>query len=878
MSIGKRVALACAGLLLPLAVVSAKDDAHKVAAGAIQRHMEDVEAGSPFRKALKEKQKERKGAGKKFPADVVLHEPRLEENADGIGWGKGDCPDKGRCPTPGYVVRYTLKTEINYSGPDELYDAAPGKPHAKWPALAIRNHVKQGDDWVPEPGSERDFTEDYKKLMADRAAAEGKVAWRDEDHPEGLYEFGEEPQTEEITEEITFTFKKGQDKQAREFFRRLLAASAAGDAPPERAILMGFTYSGPNIDYTVGSRKRACLFGGCVTVYDIRAGFALDYALGLRLPAYSSLTGPATLVAGRPAQFASVIEARDWSGDDYASVGAAAEDGHEFVLRLEMFAGAKVEILGADVCPYCQYVEIKEKQGRSFPTPFRPDTSFPQLPGDIPIKDWNYGIVALGVGVVVTPNFGSSTISAHTADGARLDHAAGQASAIPVTGCIPGESAVRTQAVELDQYQYWFDPFGLTLGAYLNLHVAGYGDWNPRFDFLSLDLSGALGSAGLYLGDHVQCDFAFNCVAAPVDQRVKLTANVVDVDAPTTTLALAGTPGANGWFVSDVTGTLSAADNPVGCGSGVASTSWGLSEASLAAGTGFTLTSEGPATVSFGSTDRDGNREGTKSAGVRIDKTPPSIGGAPTTLPNERGWYRSDVVVHFTGSDAVSGLAALTPDVVVSDEAAGQSVVGEAVDVAGLRSTFTVSGINLDKTAPVIAITAPADGGYKVADQLTLAWTVDDPLSGILWQGATLDGRTRTLATQTEIVPGATIALAELSGGTHELAVTSIDNADNSRTATVAFLLDVDIDGLLEAIRFCWDQGWIKKGIAKSLIAKATQAKRMLAEEKKGPAHGMLNAFGNELKAQRDKGIKGEAYQLLLADVEYVMTRYGLSK
>ena len=44
---------------------------------------------------------------------------------------------------------------------------------------------------------------------------------------------------------------------------------------------------------------------------------------------------------------------------------------------------------------------------------------------------------------------------------------------------------------------------------------------------------------------------------------------VVDQSAPSTGLALPAVNGKRGWYVSDVTGQLSATDNPAGCGAGV---------------------------------------------------------------------------------------------------------------------------------------------------------------------------------------------------------------------------------------------------------------------------------------------------------------------
>src|SRR5215470_3331343 len=48
-----------------------------------------------------------------------------------------------------------------------------------------------------------------------------------------------------------------------------------------------------------------------------------------------------------------------------------------------------------------------------------------------------------------------------------------------------------------------------------------------------------------------------------------------------------------------------------------------------------------------------------KKVGINIDKTAPTLSsGAPTTAANAAGWYNGDVVMHWTASDELSGLAA----------------------------------------------------------------------------------------------------------------------------------------------------------------------------------------------------------------------------
>ena len=48
-------------------------------------------------------------------------------------------------------------------------------------------------------------------------------------------------------------------------------------------------------------------------------------------------------------------------------------------------------------------------------------------------------------------------------------------------------------------------------------------------------------------------------------------------------------------------------------------------------------------------------------SGINVDETPPTLTGAPTTAPNANGWYDGPVTIHWTCSDALSGIAGRLP-------------------------------------------------------------------------------------------------------------------------------------------------------------------------------------------------------------------------
>src|SRR5205085_1940749 len=159
------------------------------------------------------------------------------------------------------------------------------------------------------------------------------------------------------------------------------------------------------------------------------------------------------------------------------------------------------------------------------------------------------------------------------------------------------------------------------------------------------------------------------------------------------------------WTNQDVTVTFTCADQG---GSGVAGCSAPVSK---------TTEGEGQQ-VSGTATDNAGN-SATNTAVVSIDKTAPTISAAPDRAPNGAGWY----------NDAVTG------------EGANLSSSATCTDKAGNTATKTVSGIQIDRTAPSTQGSVPdplASGWYAGPVEVTL--TGDDNLSGVAHTYYKVDG------------------------------------------------------------------------------------------------------------------------------------------
>jgi hypothetical protein len=189
------------------------------------------------------------------------------------------------------------------------------------------------------------------------------------------------------------------------------------------------------------------------------------------------------------------------------------------------------------------------------------------------------------------------------------------------------------------------------------------------------------------------------------------------------------------------------------------------------------LSSEGPAqSVEASCEDEAGNQATLVVDGINIDRTPPVIVGARTPQANAFGWNNSDVSVAFTCVDALSGVDAdsVAPQALLTLEAANQAAAGSCRDLAGNDASATVSGINIDKTPPVITGAPdrqPNDGGWYNS-AVTVQFVCNDALAGI----AHCDSEPQAMTTE-----GFGLALEG----------TAVDAAGNRATASVS---NINID------------------------------------------------------------------------------------
>ncbi|MFG2059431.1 hypothetical protein ACGFI9_36010 [Micromonospora sp. NPDC048930] len=146
-----------------------------------------------------------------------------------------------------------------------------------------------------------------------------------------------------------------------------------------------------------------------------------------------------------------------------------------------------------------------------------------------------------------------------------------------------------------------------------------------------------------------------------------------------------------------------------------------------------TLTDEGAGqSVTGTATDGAGNTASTTVSDINIDKTAPGITAEVIGTKNDAGWYTAAPTIHYTCTDALSGIATCPADVRVGTDGADQKITRTAVDNAGNVREATVTDLDVDLTAPEVTIVGAVNGDRYTLDHLpTVSCTTTDATSGV---------------------------------------------------------------------------------------------------------------------------------------------------
>ena len=263
----------------------------------------------------------------------------------------------------------------------------------------------------------------------------------------------------------------------------------------------------------------------------------------------------------------------------------------------------------------------------------------------------------------------------------------------------------------------------------------------------------------------------------------------VDRNPPAASHTLAGTMGANGWYISAVTLQFVATDTV----SGMAAIRYQVDGGAWATGASVTVSGDGEHTIAYRAEDLAGNQSALASVALKIDRTAPAVSHSLVGTLGSDGWYISTVTLSFVATDTVSGLSAIqykvdsgawTTGNFVTVATDGQHTVSyRARDVAGNLSVPVPVAFKVDRNPPAASHTLSGTLGANnwYVSAVTLQFVATDTVSGM--------SAIRYQADDGAWVRGSSVTVGD--NGQHTVKYQVEDKAGNQATsAPVNFKID----------------------------------------------------------------------------------------
>jgi RHS repeat-associated protein len=172
---------------------------------------------------------------------------------------------------------------------------------------------------------------------------------------------------------------------------------------------------------------------------------------------------------------------------------------------------------------------------------------------------------------------------------------------------------------------------------------------------------------------------------------------------------------------------------------------------------------------------------GTSNSATFTVVAPLAITASAAPAANAAGWNNSNVTVSYQCTGGVAPVQCPGSQTVTT-EGASQVISATATDAIGEGATASVT-LKIDKTAPALSITSPANNSTVTNSSLLVSGTVSDSLSGV--SGVTCNGSAATVQSGTF---SCTVAL---TNGSNTIAVQATDVAGNSSTQSVTVTFGV---------------------------------------------------------------------------------------
>ncbi len=305
---------------------------------------------------------------------------------------------------------------------------------------------------------------------------------------------------------------------------------------------------------------------------------------------------------------------------------------------------------------------------------------------------------------------------------------------------------------------------------------------------------------GVYTVDFRSVDNAGNTVTET--RTVK-----VDSVAPSLSASLSGTAGLSGWYVSQVTTTISSSDAT----SGVERIEFNQNNAGWHNGSSV-VSNDGINTIDARVYDGAGNMS-SDSWQIKVDTVAPSLSASLSGTAGLLGWYTSQTTTTISTSDETSGVDRVEYNQNNSGWQSGSSIVSadginaidtRVYDVAGNRSSKSLE-IKVDTVRPTSKFSSPANGSNDtlVRGTYTLAGVSADTLSGVSMAEISLDGKNWL---PLEISSGDTWSYALdtliLPDGIYPIVVRTTDNAGNTELIELGARVNLLVNNTPPHIKF----------------------------------------------------------------------------
>jgi hypothetical protein len=345
-----------------------------------------------------------------------------------------------------------------------------------------------------------------------------------------------------------------------------------------------------------------------------------------------------------------------------------------------------------------------------------------------------------GYAVTILGNMGGVSISCNGGCTVNLPKGSGTAT-FTVTAAVSGLTASGSTP-------WKFDPDPPVPGLNLNGTIGSNGwyissvdalasgsDGNSGLERATLTLDGGVSISstvitqdGVHLVRQTLVDTAGNSISTDTSVKVDKTAPQINVGSAS------GTPGSNGWYVSEVEVSATASDAT----SGLALLRINV-DGTWNNYAGPVVLGNGVHTVQFRAMDNAGNVTTSSLQTFRVDITAPIITPTFIGTQGDHGWYVTVVDVRTSFNDATSGVASSTmliggsayslPYTLTED--GEHDILFNVTDNAGNSASSNVI-VKIDKTQPVMDVSktgTPGDHGWYTSN-IDIQVTATDAASG----------------------------------------------------------------------------------------------------------------------------------------------------